>query len=320
MRKLARARRHAASLALGVAACGDDDDDSGGRRWRRRRRPLRQHHDRRLEHCRPVRPGRGGAVPGREPGRQDHGRHSGTGGGFEKFCAGETDISDASRPIEADEEVPICKKGGVELQGGPGRQRRHRGRDQQGRSTVDCLTTDQLKKIWDKGSKVKNYNEVDPKLPDAEAEPVRPRHRLRHLRLLHRRRSTVRRATRARTTSPPRTTTCSSRASSGDDGRPRLLRLLLLRAEPGQAEPGRRRRRRRLRQAEHGDDPGRQLQAAVAAAVHVPERQGARAAAGEGLHGLRAREPGGRSRRRRKIVPMTPSAAGRRRPRRRSGG
>ena len=38
---------------------------------------------------------------------------SGTGGGFEKFCAGETDISDASRPIKPDEEVPVCKKNGV---------------------------------------------------------------------------------------------------------------------------------------------------------------------------------------------------------------
>src|ERR671920_504720 len=38
---------------------------------------------------------------------------SGTGGGFEKFCAGETDISDASRPIDAAEEAPVCEKGGV---------------------------------------------------------------------------------------------------------------------------------------------------------------------------------------------------------------
>ena len=38
---------------------------------------------------------------------------SGTGGGFEKFCAGETDISDASRQIKDDEEVPVCKKSGV---------------------------------------------------------------------------------------------------------------------------------------------------------------------------------------------------------------
>jgi phosphate transport system substrate-binding protein len=39
---------------------------------------------------------------------------SGTGGGFEKFCAGETDISDASRPIKADEEAPVCADNGVE--------------------------------------------------------------------------------------------------------------------------------------------------------------------------------------------------------------
>jgi phosphate transport system substrate-binding protein len=38
---------------------------------------------------------------------------SGTGGGFEKFCAGETDISDASRRIEPDEEE-ACAAAGVE--------------------------------------------------------------------------------------------------------------------------------------------------------------------------------------------------------------
>ena len=39
---------------------------------------------------------------------------AGTGGGFEKFCAGETDISDASRPIDPKEEVPLCEKEGIE--------------------------------------------------------------------------------------------------------------------------------------------------------------------------------------------------------------
>ena len=34
---------------------------------------------------------------------------SGTGGGFEKFCAGETDISDASRPIKDEEEAPSAR-------------------------------------------------------------------------------------------------------------------------------------------------------------------------------------------------------------------
>ena len=38
---------------------------------------------------------------------------SGTGGGFKKFCRGETDISNASRPISASE-MADCKKIGVE--------------------------------------------------------------------------------------------------------------------------------------------------------------------------------------------------------------
>ena len=92
---------------------------------------------------------------------------SGTGGGFEKFCAGETDISDASRPIKPDEEVPVCKKAGVKY-----------GEVQVANDgiavvtnkamAVDCLTTDQLKQLWNKGSKVKSLSEIDPKLPDTQ--------------------------------------------------------------------------------------------------------------------------------------------------------
>jgi phosphate transport system substrate-binding protein len=92
---------------------------------------------------------------------------SGTGGGFEKFCAGETDISDASRPIKPDEEAPVCEQGGVkytEVQ---------IANDGIAVATskelaVDCLTADQLKQVWNKGSKVKSLSEVDPKLPDTE--------------------------------------------------------------------------------------------------------------------------------------------------------
>ena len=92
---------------------------------------------------------------------------AGTGGGFEKFCAGETDISNASRPIKDDEEVPVCKKNNVvydEVQVA-----------NDGIAVVtntalkvDCLTVDELKKLWNKGSKVKNLSEVNPKLPDTE--------------------------------------------------------------------------------------------------------------------------------------------------------
>ncbi len=92
---------------------------------------------------------------------------SGTGGGFEKFCAGETDVSDASRPIKDDEEAPLCDKAGVkytEVQ---------IANDGIAVATnkelaVDCLTTDQLKQVWNKGSKVKSLSQVDPKLPDTE--------------------------------------------------------------------------------------------------------------------------------------------------------
>jgi len=92
---------------------------------------------------------------------------SGTGGGFEKFCAGETDISDASRPIKPDEEAPICKKKGIKYS------EVQVANDGIAVVTnpslkVDCLTVDQLNKLWNKGSKVKSLSEIDPSLPDAK--------------------------------------------------------------------------------------------------------------------------------------------------------
>jgi phosphate transport system substrate-binding protein len=39
----------------------------------------------------------------------------GTGDGFELFCNGDTDISDASRPIDPEEEVPLCEENGIEF-------------------------------------------------------------------------------------------------------------------------------------------------------------------------------------------------------------
>jgi len=91
---------------------------------------------------------------------------SGTGGGFEKFCAGQTDISDASRPIEQ-EEKDACAKEGIEyteLQVATDALTVvvHPDLD------VDCLTTDQLVKLWEPGSKVTNWNQLDPTFPDQE--------------------------------------------------------------------------------------------------------------------------------------------------------
>jgi phosphate transport system substrate-binding protein len=90
---------------------------------------------------------------------------SGTGGGFEKFCAGETDISDASRSIEDDEKSSCSKKNitydeiqvandGIAVVVNPDN------------DWAKCLTTDELKKIWDRGSKVNSWNEVRSDFPD----------------------------------------------------------------------------------------------------------------------------------------------------------
>jgi phosphate transport system substrate-binding protein len=90
---------------------------------------------------------------------------SGTGGGFERFCRGETDISNASRPIEADEQK-ACKDKGieyVELQVANDALTVVANKDN---DWADCLTVAQLKKIWDQGSKVDSWKDVDPAWPD----------------------------------------------------------------------------------------------------------------------------------------------------------
>jgi phosphate transport system substrate-binding protein len=85
---------------------------------------------------------------------------SGTGGGFERFCNGETDISDASRPIKEDEEVPICKKNGIaytEFQVAIDALTVVVNSEN---DWIDCITTDQLKAIWEPKSKIDNWNDV----------------------------------------------------------------------------------------------------------------------------------------------------------------
>jgi phosphate transport system substrate-binding protein len=90
---------------------------------------------------------------------------SGTGGGFERFCVGETDLSNASRPIEEDEQQ-LCAENGVEylefrvatdaLTNVVNREN----------DWVTCLTVPQLNAIWKPGSKVTSWNQVDPSFPD----------------------------------------------------------------------------------------------------------------------------------------------------------
>ena len=100
---------------------------------------------------------------------------SGTGGGFEKFCAGKTDVSDASRPIKTDEELegPACEAAGIdytELQVATDALTVVVHPD----LAVDCLTIDQLIKLWGPDSKVDNWKDLDPSFPDQEIKLFGP--------------------------------------------------------------------------------------------------------------------------------------------------
>jgi phosphate transport system substrate-binding protein len=154
-------------LALGIAACGSDDSSSGtasGASSEQLSGSIK------IDGSSTVFPFAQAAAElfnEDQPDVRITVGQSGTGGGFEKFCAGETDISDASRPIKDDEEVPVCEKAGVtygEVQvandgiavvSNPGLK-------------VDCLTVDQLKQVWNKGSKVASLSAVDPSFPDTK--------------------------------------------------------------------------------------------------------------------------------------------------------
>lgn len=156
-------------LALGVAACGGDDENGGN--------------------------GGGGGgsglsgniridgsstvAPLSEPaGEQFNGENdgvdvtvgtAGTGGGFERFCAGETDISNASRPID-EEETQACRENNVEFTElavandgitvvvNP-------------ENPVTCLTVDQLGAIWGPDSDLTSWGDV-PQLDEDFSEEL----------------------------------------------------------------------------------------------------------------------------------------------------
>ena len=98
---------------------------------------------------------------------------SGTGGGFKRFVTGETQISNASRPIK-DSEAELAAENGVEFVEltvafdglsvlvNPEN------------SFVECLTTDELSLIWEPGSEVNNWNQVRAEWPDEEIDLFGP--------------------------------------------------------------------------------------------------------------------------------------------------
>ena len=147
----------AAMLAFGVAACGDDDDDNGGGGDG----GANVSGNIRVDGSSTVAPLTEAAAElfqDENPDVRVTVGTSGTGGGFEKFCNGETDISDASRQIEPDE-VQACEGRGISFEEvqvandalsvvvNP-------------ENPVTCMTVDQVSQIWNRGSKVDSWDDV----------------------------------------------------------------------------------------------------------------------------------------------------------------
>ena len=155
---------HLPVLALAAAGCGGDDDSAGGTGGT----------------------GGGGELSGRiqadgsstvgpfttraaerfqqeNSGVQVTVGVSGTGGGFERFCAGETDLSNASRPIK-DEEIASCEENGVEYVEFQVANDALTIVVNKENDWADCLTVEQLNAIWKPGSEIDNWSQV----PDAD--------------------------------------------------------------------------------------------------------------------------------------------------------
>ncbi len=92
---------------------------------------------------------------------------SGTGGGFKKFCAGETDIANASRPIK-DEEAAACKTGSIDFIEVPIAYDGLTVVINKENDWAQCLTVEQLKTAWapEAEGKIDNWNQIDPSFPD----------------------------------------------------------------------------------------------------------------------------------------------------------
>ncbi len=93
---------------------------------------------------------------------------SGTGGGFKKFCRGELDISDASRPI-LKKEMQECAKNGVKYVELPVAYDALTVVVNKQNNWVDHLTVDELKKMWEPAAqgKITKWNQIRPSWPDA---------------------------------------------------------------------------------------------------------------------------------------------------------
>jgi phosphate transport system substrate-binding protein len=89
---------------------------------------------------------------------------SGTGGGMKKFIAGEIDICDASRAIQ-NSEIQVCSERGVEFVEFQVAVDGLAVVVNPANDWCDCLTVDQLKALWQPGSEVRMWSDLNPNWP-----------------------------------------------------------------------------------------------------------------------------------------------------------
>ena len=161
------------TLALALSACGGSDDDGGGGGG-----GDALSGEVLVDGSSTVQPltaAAGEYFAEEEPGVNVSVGTSGTGGGFEVFCQGETDISNASRPIK-DEEIALCEENGIEfteLQVATDALTVVVSADN---DFVDCLTTEELATLWGPAAEgtVTTWDQVNPEFPAEEIELYGP--------------------------------------------------------------------------------------------------------------------------------------------------
>lgn len=167
----------AGALTLAIAACGGDDDDNGNGNGGGSGSNSELSGSIAIDGSSTVAPlsePMGELFNEENPDVQVSVGTSGTGGGFEKFCVGETDISDASRVIGEDE-IAVCEENGITYEEvsvandaltvvvNP-------------ENPVTCMTVDQVNQIFDPKSSITSWSEIDglEDAPDEDLEIFSP--------------------------------------------------------------------------------------------------------------------------------------------------
>ena len=144
------------ALAFGVAACGDDESSDGGSGGESLSGSIKIDGSSTVA---PLSEPAGELFNEEQPDVQVTVGTAGTGGGFEAFCAGETDISDASRTIEPEEEE-ACAKNNIAYEEIPV------ANDAltvvvNPENPVTCMTVDQVSEIYDPSSTITSWGDIE---------------------------------------------------------------------------------------------------------------------------------------------------------------